>query len=90
MGWVLYRLEQYPEARKYLEQANSKPTGQDATILDHLGDCLDKLGLKEEAIKSWQNAVRLEREKAKPDDELLQKIEQKIPADAAKPPDRSP
>jgi Tfp pilus assembly protein PilF len=88
MGWVLYRLEQFEEARKYLEQANSKPTGQDATILDHLGDCLDKLGLKEEAVKSWQKAVQLEREKPKPDDELLKTIEQKIPADAGKPPDQ--
>jgi tetratricopeptide (TPR) repeat protein len=88
MGWVLYRLEQYEEARKYLEQAASKPNGQDATILDHLGDSLDKLGLKEEAIKSWQKAVQLEREKPKPDDELLKKIEQKLPADAAKPPDQ--
>jgi tetratricopeptide (TPR) repeat protein len=89
MGWVLYRLEQYEEARKYLEQAASKPNGQDATILDHLGDSLDKLGLREEAVKSWQKAVQLEREKPRPDDELVKKIEQKIPADAAKPPDQN-
>ena len=85
MGWVLYRLEQYEEARKHLEQAASQPTGQDATILDHLGDCLEKLGLKDEAVKSWQKAVELEREKAKPDAELLQKIEEKLPAEGRPP-----
>lgn len=84
MGWVLYRLEQYEEARKYLEQAIEKPTGQDATILDHLGDCLDKLGQKEEAVKQWREALKMEREKARPDEELVKKIEQKLPAEVEK------
>jgi Tfp pilus assembly protein PilF len=81
MGWVLYRLEQFEEARKYLEQAIEKPTGQDATILDHLGDCLDKLGQKEEAVRQWREALKMEREKARPDEELVKKIEEKLQAE---------
>jgi Tfp pilus assembly protein PilF len=80
MGWVLYRLEQYAEARTHLEKAVALPTGDDSTIHDHLGDVLFKLDLKEEAAKAWTKAAELERAKAKPDEDLLKRVEAKLPA----------
>ena len=53
-AWVLYKLGQYDEARKYLEQAVA--ISDDATIVEHYGDVLYKLGKKEEAVSQWQKA----------------------------------
>jgi len=53
-AWVLYKLGEYTEARKYLEQAVA--ISDDATILEHYGDVLFKLGKKEEALSQWQKA----------------------------------
>ncbi|MBL8851627.1 MAG: tetratricopeptide repeat protein [Planctomycetaceae bacterium] len=82
MGWVLYRLGQFAEARTHLDQAVALPTGQDSTIFEHLGDVLDKLDLKTEAVTAWRKAEELERAKAKPDDEVLQRLTAKLPAEA--------
>ena len=83
MGWVLYRLEQYEEARKHLEQATAQENGEDSTIFDHLGDVLDKLGERDAAVKAWTRALELEKEKAKPDAELVEKLEKLVPQAAA-------
>ena len=83
MGWVLYRLEQYSEARKFLEQATQQKNGEDSTIFDHLGDVLDKLGERDAAIKAWTKALELERVKAKPDAEMVEKLEKLVPQAAA-------
>jgi tetratricopeptide (TPR) repeat protein len=53
-AWVLYKLGEYAEARKYLEQAVA--ISDDATIVEHYGDVLFKLGKKEEAVSQWQKA----------------------------------
>ena len=53
-AWVLYRMGEYTEARKYLEQAVA--ISDDATIVEHYGDVLYKLGKKEEAVSQWQKA----------------------------------
>ncbi|MFD2248478.1 tetratricopeptide repeat protein [Pontibacter ruber] len=53
-AWVLYKLEDYQGALKYLEQAIA--ASDDATIVEHYGDVLFKLGQKEEALKQWQKA----------------------------------
>ena len=89
MGWVLFRLGEFAEARDYLEKAVAQPGGDDSTIYDHLGDVLDKLDLQTEAQAAWRKAVELERAKARPDDELLERVEAKLPAETpnADPPD---
>jgi Tfp pilus assembly protein PilF len=79
MGWVLYRLEQYAEARTHLDKAVAQPTGDDSTIYDHLGDVLIKLNLKDEAATAWRKAVELERAKARPDEDLLKRVAEKLP-----------
>lgn len=53
-AWVLYKLKEYKEAKKYLERALETTT--DGTVLEHYGDVLYKLGDKEEALKNWQKA----------------------------------
>jgi len=53
-AWVLYKNGNYTEARKYLEQAVA--ISDDATIVEHYGDVLFKLGKKEEAVSQWQKA----------------------------------
>ena len=83
MGWVLFRLGDFEGAREYLNKAVAQPGGDDSTIYDHLGDVLDKLDLKDEANAAWQKAVELERAKARPDDELLKRVEAKLPEASA-------
>ncbi|MBB6613084.1 tetratricopeptide repeat protein [Pontibacter sp. Tf4] len=53
-AWVLYKAGDYKNALKYLEQAIA--LSDDATIVEHYGDVLFKLGKKEEAIAQWQRA----------------------------------
>jgi tetratricopeptide (TPR) repeat protein len=83
MGWVLYRLEQYAEARTHLEKAIAQENGEDSTIYDHYGDVLEKLGEQKAAVKAWTKALELEQEKPKPDEELLQKLRGLVPEAAA-------
>ncbi|ARS37884.1 hypothetical protein CA264_14505 [Pontibacter actiniarum] len=53
-AWVLYKMGNYTDARKYLEQAVA--ISDDATVVEHYGDVLFKLGKKEEAVSQWQKA----------------------------------
>ncbi|MCX2742126.1 tetratricopeptide repeat protein [Pontibacter anaerobius] len=53
-AWVLYKMGNYTEARKFLEQAVA--ISDDATIVEHYGDVLYKLGKKDEAVSQWQKA----------------------------------
>ena len=64
-----------------LLKAVKDPNRQDATIWDHLGDAYDKLGEKEEAIKSWLKALEIESPKPKPEEKLVKALLGKIPAD---------
>ncbi|TXK46061.1 tetratricopeptide repeat protein [Pontibacter qinzhouensis] len=67
-AWVLYKMEDYQGAKTYLEQAIA--VSDDATIVEHYGDVLYKLGKQDEAVKQW--------EKAKVKGEASAFIEQKI------------
>jgi tetratricopeptide (TPR) repeat protein len=53
-AWVLYKSGDYKGALKYLEQAIA--LSDDATIVEHYGDVLFKLGKKEAALAQWQRA----------------------------------
>lgn len=59
IGWVYFKLGNYNEAKKYLEKGLTV-SGDRAVILDHLGDVLFKLGLKEEAISNWKKAQSID------------------------------
>jgi len=56
LGWVLYRLERYEDAREPLERAVRELPG-DPTVLDHLGDLYRELGEHELAVSSWRRAL---------------------------------
>lgn len=60
LGWVLYKKKKYKEARKHLLEAVEQKEGQHIEILDHLADVHMALGEKDEAIKVWENALKLE------------------------------
>ena len=74
LGWAYYRMGDYENAVKYLEQAvELKP--EDPTINDHLGDAYWRVGRVLEAKFQWAHARDL-----KPDPEELPKIEEKLKA----------
>jgi len=53
---ILYKKGKYEEAKVWIEKAmKSNPTDNDV-ILEHYGDVLYKLDMKEEAFKYWKKA----------------------------------
>lgn len=54
-GWILYQQGKYSEARKYIEQALAA-SGENGTLLDHLGDVVFKLGETDKAHAYWLRA----------------------------------
>ncbi|MET4105533.1 tetratricopeptide repeat protein [Hymenobacter sp. UYP22] len=56
-GWVLYRLKDYTGARQQLEKALKTTT--DATVVEHYGDVLFRLGEVDKALAEWQRAKKL-------------------------------
>jgi tetratricopeptide (TPR) repeat protein len=68
MGWVLFRMQRFPEAVDYLRRA-FKIT-PDAEVAVHLGEALWKLGNKDEAMQMW----RLAREKEPSNDVLKETL----------------
>lgn len=67
-GWVLYQLEDYNEALKYIQQSIDKSEKPSAVVLEHLGDVYLKLGDKKKARIYWKRAIKAGGEK-----ELLEK-----------------
>jgi len=60
LGWVLFKMKKYKEAKKYLlEASKDDDEGQHLEIWDHLADTHMALGEKKEAIEVWQKALRL-------------------------------
>ena len=88
MGWVLFKTGRYDEALKYLKKASADRDGEDPTILDHLGDCLEKLKQTKPAIENWKKALELARKDKWPDKMLIERIEKKLKdaGEPAKPP----
>ena len=62
LGWVLYRMAEYEEARKVLEKA-AELEPREAEIVDHLGKVYEKLGNLEKAAEMEEKAKKL---RAKP------------------------
>jgi tetratricopeptide (TPR) repeat protein len=60
LGWVLYQQGRFHEALPLLEQASRLSTAPDPTIEEHLGDVLDKLGRRAEALEAWERAVSMQ------------------------------
>ncbi|MSO64433.1 MAG: tetratricopeptide repeat protein [Alphaproteobacteria bacterium] len=72
LGWVLYRLGDYPEAVRQLERAVALRS-DDPVINDHLGDAFWKVGRRSEARFQWERALIF-----KPEADVQATIERKI------------
>jgi tetratricopeptide (TPR) repeat protein len=56
LGWALYQMQRYDEAREPLERAAREyPT--DPVVLEHLGDVYARLGQRELAVSAWSRAL---------------------------------
>jgi tetratricopeptide (TPR) repeat protein len=59
IGWVFFKLGDYPKAKFYLEKA-IEVGGEKPVMLEHLGDVLFMMGEKENALELWQKALTLD------------------------------
>ena len=73
LGWALFKLERYKEAKKYLQLAVSLLPA-DPIVNDHYGDALWKNGDEIQARYYWNYVLSLE----KTEDELKNTIEKKL------------
>ena len=73
LGWALFKLERYKEAKKYLQSAVSLMPA-DPIVNDHFGDVLWKNGNEIQARYYWNYVLNLE----KTEDELKKIIEEKL------------
>jgi len=60
LGWVHFRQGRAEEALRHLERSLEALPEEDATVLDHTGDALAKLGREAEALKRWTRAFVLD------------------------------
>ena len=58
MGWVLYRLNDYPKALEHLQKAYDLT--DEVEIASHLGEVLWVSGEQQKALEVWQKALNAE------------------------------
>jgi tetratricopeptide (TPR) repeat protein len=58
-AWVLFCLGEYVEARLWVEKAIKNGSDTSFVVLEHYGDILFKLNLKQEAIVQWKKAFSI-------------------------------
>lgn len=78
-AWVLFQQENYNEALTWIEKAISTSGNPSATLIEHKGDILFKLGKKEEALSYWEKALQLTG--TEENEKLHKKIKEKIYVD---------
>jgi tetratricopeptide (TPR) repeat protein len=87
LGWAHYRLGNFQDAVKYLEQAVVlRP--EDATLNDHLGDAYWRVGREREARFQWDQALKLNPEPADAE-KMKEKLERGLPSAQSRPAKRS-
>ena len=57
LAWVLYRMGEFEEAKKYMQQAMSLDRRSSAELALHYGDILDALGEEFMAQTYWRKAL---------------------------------
>lgn len=77
LGWVLYRKKDYQGAKKYLKMAAEDKDGRHVEIFDHLADVHMALGEKQEAIRIWEEALKLDNVSRR-DEERKRNIQKKL------------
>ena len=83
-GWVLFKMNELAEARTYLLRACKMPGGADAGLWEHLGDCEEKMGLKDEAQKTYEHAWQIETAKGNADEKIRKRLKEKLPESVTK------
>ena len=69
-GWIYFKLEDYDNAREYIEKAIEEG-GENAVMLEHLGDILFMSGEQLQAVELWKKALELDSD----NNTLLHKVE---------------
>jgi tetratricopeptide (TPR) repeat protein len=72
LGWYYFKAGKFEDAKKQLLGALDKLTEEDPVVVDHLADACEQLGQYGEAIKYWEQALKL---KAEAPEKIQQKIE---------------
>ena len=57
-AWILYKLERYPEAKKYMDKVFKYDKNPQGVNYEHFGDILYKLGDTKNAMKNWKKAKK--------------------------------
>ena len=55
-AWILFKMEKYKEAKKYIKKALENGGMDDADIVEHYGDILYKTGDKQKALEIWEKS----------------------------------
>lgn len=58
-AWVLYKLERYKDAKKWMEKVFSYDKNPQGINYEHYGDILYKLGEIKKAVQNWKKAKKL-------------------------------
>ena len=58
-AWILYKLERYKEAKKWMEKVFSYDKNPQGINYEHYGDILYKLGETQKAVQNWKKANKL-------------------------------
>ena len=58
-AWVLYKLERYKDAKKWMEKVFSYDKNPQGINYEHYGDILYKLGETKKAVQNWKKAKKL-------------------------------
>ena len=69
-GWIYYMLKDYDKAQTCVEKA-IEVGGENAVMLEHLGDILFKSGQESQAVEVWRKALKLD----SGNKSLIQKVE---------------
>lgn len=57
-AWILYKLERYHEAKKYMDKVFKYDKNPQGVNYEHLGDILYKLDDTKNAVKNWKKAKK--------------------------------
>ncbi len=55
-GWIMYKMNKFEDAKIWIQKSLANSTDSSATVLEHLGDVLFKLGDTAGAFEYWQKA----------------------------------
>lgn len=90
LGWVLFKKKKYDEALPLLKKAAAdEDEGNHLEIWDHLGDCLQAMGKKDEAVAAWQKGLTME-DISRRDIDRRKKVEGKLRAAGVEPKAKPP